>query len=130
VPLGAATAAADAAASDNAAANAPTHDRFDHLDPAVRPPAAWFAGRGCGDQPGPRNLPQDRSADRILRETRRPRIPRRDFDVTEFGGVGDGVTDNTKAIADAITAASHHGGGRVVLPAGRRTRPAPTATAA
>ena len=96
-------------------------DSFDSLDPAARPAAAWFAGRGCGNQAGPRDLPQDFAADRILRSTRRPRIPRRDFRVTDFGGVGDGVTDNTQAIADTIAAASHHGGGRVVLPADPRT---------
>ncbi|HTJ67399.1 MAG TPA: glycoside hydrolase family 28 protein [Actinospica sp.] len=87
------------------------------LDPARRPPASWFAGRGCGNQAGPRNLPQDAAADRILCETRRPRIPRRTFLATDYGAVGDGVTDNTKAIADTIAAASRHGGGRVVLPA-------------
>jgi polygalacturonase len=91
--------------------------RFDDLDPAVRPPAAWFTGRGCANQAGPRNLPQDLAADRIVCQTRRPRIPRHDFLVTDFGAVGDGVTDNTKAIADTIAAASRHGGGRVVLPA-------------
>lgn len=93
----------------------------DDLDPAFRPPAAWFAGRGCGNQAGPRNLPQDRAADRVLCETARPRIPRRDFLVTDYGAVGDGVTDNTAAIAATIAAASHCGGGRVVLPADSAT---------
>jgi polygalacturonase len=87
------------------------------LDPAVRPPLAWFAGRGVGDQAGPRDLPQDRAAERIVDRIRRPRIPRRDFRVTDFGAVGDGVTDDSAAIAAAITAASRCGGGRVVLPA-------------
>ena len=90
---------------------------YEDLNPAVRPPAAWFAGRGCADQPGPRGLPQDCAADRIVQATQRPRIPRRDFVATDFGAVGDGVTDNTKAIADTIAAASRCGGGRVVLPA-------------
>jgi hypothetical protein len=91
------------------------------LDPAIRPPAAWFAGRGCGNQSGPRNLPQDRAADRVLCDTARPRIPRRDFLVTDFGAVGDGVTDSTAAIAATIAAASRCGGGRVVLPADPKT---------
>lgn len=106
VPLLPGTASADASPA-----------RFDDLDPAERPPAAWFAGRGCADQAGPRDLPQDRAADRIYCQTRRPRIPRRDFSATDFGAVGDGVTDNTAAIAATIAAASRRGGGRVVLPA-------------
>jgi hypothetical protein len=127
VPLAPGPAAADTADTAGSRATAGPSGassaaaRFDDLDPAVRPPAAWFAGRGCGNQPGPRDLPQDRTADRILCDTRRPRIPRRDFLVTEFGGVGDGVTDDSKAIADAIAAASRHGGGRVVLPPDPRT---------
>jgi polygalacturonase len=87
------------------------------LDPAFRPPASWFATRGCGNQAGPRDLPQDFAADRILCQTARPRIPRRTFLVTDFGAVGDGTTDNTAAIAATIAAASRCGGGRVVLPA-------------
>ncbi|WP_051451803.1 glycoside hydrolase family 28 protein [Actinospica robiniae] len=112
-----------AAAPASAAASTPSADAESgashgrDLDPAVRPPQSWFAGRGVGDQAGPRNLPQDRAADRIVCEIRRPRIPRRDYKVTDFGAVGDGVTDDSAAIAATIAAASRHGGGRVVLPA-------------
>jgi polygalacturonase len=60
----------------------------------------------------------DQAADRIVRSIKRPRIPQRDFLVTAFGAVGDGVSDNTAAFAAAIAAASAKGGGRVVVPAG------------
>lgn len=45
-------------------------------------------------------------------------FPDRDFPVTSYGAVADGVTVNTAAIARAIEACSQAGGGRVVVPAG------------
>lgn len=59
------------------------------------------------------------AADRIVRATRRPRIPGRQVLVTAFGAVGDGTTDCTGAFAAAIAALARHGGGRVVVPPGR-----------
>lgn len=47
-----------------------------------------------------------------------PSIPARDFKITDFGAVGDGLADCTKAIADAIAGAGAAGGGRVVVPPG------------
>jgi polygalacturonase len=47
-----------------------------------------------------------------------PSFPDRRFDVTEFGAVGDGVTDCSGAIERAILACHTAGGGRVVVPAG------------
>lgn len=38
--------------------------------------------------------------------------------ITDFGGVGDGVTLNTEAFAKAIDAVSKKGGGKVVVPSG------------
>lgn len=40
------------------------------------------------------------------------------FKITAFGGVADGITLNTKAIDDAMTACHKSGGGTVVIPKG------------
>src|SRR5881392_1606225 len=48
-----------------------------------------------------------------------PVFPHRDFDITAFGAVGDGVTDCTAAINGAIRACNAAGGGRVVVPSGK-----------
>jgi polygalacturonase len=42
-----------------------------------------------------------------------------EFVVTDYGAVGDGATDCTRAFADAIAACNEAGGGRVVVPAGK-----------
>jgi polygalacturonase len=55
----------------------------------------------------------------ILSRIRPPVFPDRDFPITEFGAVGDGGTDASRAIAAAIDACHRAGGGRVVVPAGR-----------
>ena len=41
-----------------------------------------------------------------------------DYIITEFGAVADGVTNNQKAIQDAIDKCTVAGGGRVVVPSG------------
>ncbi len=46
-------------------------------------------------------------------------LPAQDFDIQDYGAVGDGVTMNTVAIQQAIDAAHDAGGGRVVVPKGR-----------
>jgi polygalacturonase len=43
-----------------------------------------------------------------------------EFDVRSFGAVGDGVSVDTAAIQRAIDTASTRGGGRVLLPGGKR----------
>jgi len=57
-------------------------------------------------------------ARQIRSQIRPPVIPDRDFRVTEYGALGDGQSDCTKPIADAIAAASASGGGRVIFPPG------------
>jgi polygalacturonase len=54
----------------------------------------------------------------ILGRIVEPTFPSVDCDITDYGGVGDGVTDNTAAFAAAIAACANGGGGRVVVPAG------------
>lgn len=48
----------------------------------------------------------------------RPVIPSREVDIRDFGGIGDGVTLNSRAFAEAIDALCANGGGRLVVPAG------------
>lgn len=47
-----------------------------------------------------------------------PRIPDRSFVITDYGAVGDGMTDNTEAFKLTIEACYRGGGGKVIIPAG------------
>lgn len=83
---------------------------------------------GCGPRLGGR-LPESADAfhgapgwervPEILARIRPPSFPARDFRLPDYGGVGDGRTDNTEAFRRAIEACHRAGGGRVVVPAGR-----------
>lgn len=55
----------------------------------------------------------------ILQRIQPPRFPERDFEITEFGAVGDGESDSTEAFRRAVAACVRAGGGRVVVPPGR-----------
>lgn len=57
-------------------------------------------------------------AEEIVARIEEPRIPDRDFIVTDFGAVADDDQDDRVAILAAIDAAVAEGGGRVVLPVG------------
>ena len=54
----------------------------------------------------------------ILKRIAPPKFPKRDFDITGYGAVGDGKTDCSKVIADVIDKCNRAGGGRVVVPPG------------
>ncbi len=54
----------------------------------------------------------------ILARIKAPQFPAHDFAVTNYGAKGDGTTDCTAAIAQAIAAAHDAGGGRVVVSGG------------
>jgi polygalacturonase len=47
-----------------------------------------------------------------------PVFPSREVRITQYGGVGDGVTLNTQAFADAMTDLSGKGGGKLIVPSG------------
>lgn len=55
----------------------------------------------------------------ILSRIKAPAFPKRDFAITRYGAVGDGMKDCTLAFARAIAACNRAGGGRVVVPAGK-----------
>ncbi len=67
-------------------------------------PAAGQDGGSHSEQPG--------------FEVVRPSFPDRDYAITAFGAVNDGLSLNTAAINRAIEACSLEGGGRVIIPAG------------
>ena len=54
----------------------------------------------------------------ILKRIVPPTFPDRDFIVTDYGAVADGVTDCNEAFKKAIAACTRAGGGRVVVPKG------------
>jgi len=51
-------------------------------------------------------------------EIPQPAIPDVNFNITDFGAVGDGKTMNTDSIAKAIAACAAAGGGKVIVPVG------------
>jgi polygalacturonase len=59
------------------------------------------------------------AAGAIVARVTPPRFPSRDFDVTAYGAVGDGIKLNTEAFRAAIAACEAAGGGRVIVPSGR-----------
>jgi polygalacturonase len=58
------------------------------------------------------------SEEAIRSRIRAPNFAQRDFDITRYGGRGDGHAKSTEAVKLAIDACSQAGGGRVVVPSG------------
>ena len=58
------------------------------------------------------------NADKIVNSIIVPLFPERDYNITDFGAVGDGVTDCLPAIKEAINKCNIEGGGRVILSSG------------
>lgn len=56
---------------------------------------------------------------KILAQIKIPSFPEKDFLITQYGANGDGVTNCSKAIKDAIEKCNSAGGGRVVVPPGK-----------
>ena len=54
----------------------------------------------------------------ILKRIEPPVFPKSQFDITQFGAIGDGAADCSQAIRRAIIACSQAGGGRVNVPSG------------
>jgi len=71
-----------------------------------------LAGPACRVNAGWEQVPE------ILSRIHAPQFPDRDFNITDYGAVGDGKTDCTEAFKEAILAAHEAGGGRVLVGAG------------
>ncbi len=68
----------------------------------------------AGDSDGMKDKPVPGREFEIVR----PTFPDRDFMITDFGARSDGITLNTEAINETVTACHEAGGGRVVIPEG------------
>lgn len=60
-----------------------------------------------------------KQADRIISAIHPPSFPDKEYNVLDYGAVGDGKYDCTEAFRKAIDECSLKGGGKVVVPAGR-----------
>ncbi len=65
-----------------------------------------------------KNLSAWEQVDEILSRIKPPTFPDKDFNITDYGAVGDGKTDCTEAFKKAISAANKASGGRVIVPKG------------
>ena len=88
--------------------------------------ALSVVGGGCTNN---NNAPQPQTGDtysddpwllaqEIVNNTVVPEFPDRVFQLTDYGAVGDGTTDNTQAFKDVIAACFQAGGGKIVVSGG------------
>lgn len=80
--------------------------------------ALSFALNSCSNKSAPVAADPWLEAEAILARIIPPTFPDKDFLVTDYGAVGDSITDCTDAFAKAIAACHEAGGGRVVVPTG------------
>ena len=73
--------------------------------------------RALAEEPGRRPDPW-KEASQILGRVRPPVFPRREFNLTDFGAIGDNRSDSTAAFRNAVIACHRAGGGTVVVPKG------------
>ena len=59
-----------------------------------------------------------KQADEIFDRIIPPTFQDKDFNITSYGAVGDGITDCTEAFKLAIDDCSNNGGGKVIVPQG------------
>ena len=56
--------------------------------------------------------------DSILVQITEPIIPGEEYFLTDFGGKGDGISDNKAAFDSVINVCSNNGGGKIIVPSG------------
>ncbi|MCW5912344.1 MAG: glycoside hydrolase family 28 protein [Cyclobacteriaceae bacterium] len=78
-----------------------------------------FAFAACSTQQ--KAIDPWKKADEVLAQIKAPVFKQQDFLITDYGAVGDSITDCTEAFKKAIEACHAAGGGRVVVPAGKFT---------
>lgn len=76
---------------------------------------------GCKntDQKEPVKIDNFAAADNIIKNITVPTFPNETFNITDFGALADGTTNNSEAIKKAIDNCSNAGGGKVIIPAGQ-----------
>ena len=59
-----------------------------------------------------------KQAETILSRINPPAFPDKEFNITSYGAISDGITDCTQAFKSAIEVCAKNGGGKVIVPAG------------
>jgi polygalacturonase len=77
-----------------------------------------FAISSASGQSGSSDLSSWDALPGLVKKISPPVFPKKDFDVTKYGAVGDGKADCTDAFKKVIDACNAAGGGRVVVPRG------------